>query len=170
MTNNIPGSDGPSDPKRPPCKMYDVTFRTTGAENTFTEGGRYPWRDKVYPSWWPVVWGWSFFGPTVGDEAAIEPLLGVGFVQTQDPALANQQCAWQIFFDLIPALSLAPATPATPSAVNTNFGNGWIVPAMDGLPMDLLVVIDKAPGGAPAAAYSGCFNMLWSYERIGTLR
>lgn len=154
--------------KAPPCQMHSVTFRTTGTSNDWSEGGRYPWRDKVYPGYWPVVWGWAFQGPLVGDEAGLEAILSVSFVQTQDPT-GNLICNWQIFADIIPALDLTPPTILTPTAVNTNWGAGWIVPAVDGLPMDFLVSIDKNPGGGPEP-YSACLNFMWSYEKVGELR
>ncbi len=156
--------------KQPPCQMHSVTFRTTGDTNDWSEGGRYPWRDKVYPGYWPVVWGWAFQGPLEGDEAGISPLVAVSFIQTQDLPATGAACNWQIFADLIPIVDVVPPNIATPSAVNTNFGAGWIVPAMDGLPMDLLVVIDKTPGGGAPEPYSACFNFMWSYEKVGELR
>lgn len=173
---NIPGRDDPSDPKRPPCTMYDLTFRTAGLADTFTEGGRYPWRDKVYPGYWPVVWGWSFQGPVVGDEASLTTvILGVKFEQTQTVVAPVVPAAWQIFRDNLPPFSTLlpppPVQPTFPSAVNTNWGAGWIVPAFDGLPMDLVVEIEKNPNNPPIDfPYSGVFNAIWSYERIGALR
>lgn len=153
----------------PPFAMFDATWLTIGTANTFTEGGRFSWKTKMRNGWWPVVWGWSFQGAVVGDEAGLSPLLGVGFLQAQDAPNPNQFCAWQIFFDLIPILSSAPPTPSFPSAVNTNNGAGWIVPAKDGLPMDLLAVIDKNPGGGNEP-YSGCFNFIWNYQPLDRLR
>jgi len=159
----------------PPAAMFDVSWSTTGLANTFTEGGRFTWKTKMRNGWWPVVWGWSFQGSLIGDEAAVSPLLGVSFIQAQDPTPTvpgvNMICNWQIFFDLIPTLAAFPV-PATPTAVNTNFGGGWIVPAKDGLPMDLLAVINKNPD--PAAPidfpYSGCFNFIWNYQPLDRLR
>lgn len=171
----IPGSDGPSNPKRPPCKVYDLTFRTQGLADTFTEGGRYTWRDKVYPGYWPVVWGWSFQGPVVGDDASLTTvILDVKFIQTQDAPDPNLVAAWQMYRDNLPPFSTLlapPPNPTIPSAVNTNGGSGWIVPAFDGLPMDLLVAITKNPNDPPIDfPYSGTFNAIWSYVAIGDLR
>ena len=129
------------------------------------KGGRLVFRDKLIAGYWPIVWSIAVFanenaplaGPvrvefgfTPGDSAIVPPGAGTPPVPS-----------YIVFAD-----NIAPAVaPFLPSAVNTNWGNGWIVPQVQGVPYSFFLESQKAGQTIGISA-----QIQWSWMRIGDLR
>jgi hypothetical protein len=104
---------------------------------------RYTFAQKVRPGYWPRVLAiWIYresdpFNPTSEGEIFFEPPSG------------DSRWDLLVFNDFF-----------TRSAVDTNNGMGWLVPMLDGQPMDLVVRVSKG-GGDPEPDYAVTASILW---------
>lgn len=144
-----------------PCEMQWASIQAPGTTDVngldfSTQAGRFLFRTKRIPSYWMVVHSLAYYqdNPTGGPAIDIE----IGFVSETTPtALPGAPVLPRprvVIFDS----ATPPLTPVLKSVVNTNFGQGWIVPVDEGVPMSVYLVTAKDEISYPAS-----LGILWSY-------